>query len=140
MLRSVLIASLSIAAPALAAERTATGSFEVKMTGEAASQMTMAKTYSGALAGRSTGPFVGDEKVMVYVALEKFEGELDGRRGSCIMMHRGWQGGDKVSHLDVQVAPNSGTGELSGISGSLAIRIDAAGKHFYTLRYSLPQP
>jgi len=24
------------------------------------------------------------------------------------MMHRGWQGGDKVNHLDVEVAPNSG--------------------------------
>ncbi len=53
-------------------------------------------------------------------------------------MHRGWQGADKVNHLDVAIAPNSGTGELASITGSLAIRIDADGSHHYLLRYNLP--
>ena len=133
-------ALLLIATPALvgATERTATGTFEVKMSGDPASQMAMAKTYSGALVGKGTGPFLGDTKVMVYVALETFQGTLDGRRGGFIMMHRGWQGADKVNHLDVAVAPNSGTGELAGITGSLHIRIDADGSHHYSLRYTLP--
>ena len=108
------------------------------MSGDPASQMDMAKTYSGALVGNGTGAFVGDTKVMVYVALETFQGTLDGRRGGFIMMHRGWQGADKVNHLDVAIAPNSGTGELAGITGSLAIRIDADGSHHYSLQYTLP--
>lgn len=81
---------------------------------------------------------MGDTKVMVYVALETFQGTLEGRRGGFIMMHRGWQGADKVNHLDVAIAPNSGTGELAGITGSLAIRIDSDGSHHYSLRYTLP--
>jgi len=135
-----LAALLLIAAPASAdaAERTATGNFEVRMSGDPASQMAMAKTYLGGLAGKGTGPFVGDTEVMVYVALETFRSTLDGRKGGFIMMHRGWQGADKVNHLDVTIAPNSGTGELAGIAGALAIRIDADGRHFYTLRYTLP--
>ena len=108
------------------------------MSGDPASQMAMAKTYSGALVGSGTGPFVGDSKVMVYVALETFQGTLNGQRGGFIMMHRGWQGADKVNHLDVTIAPNSGTGELAGISGSLSIRIDADGSHHYALQYKPP--
>ena len=40
--------------------------------------------------------------------------------------------------LSVTVVPNSGTGELSGLTGSLAIYIDAQGKHSWTFDYSLP--
>lgn len=138
----LLAVLLLIAAPATAladaADRTATGTFDVRMSGDPSSQMAMAKTYSGALEGKGTGPFMGDTKVMVYVALETFQGKLDGRKGSFIMMHRGWQGSDKVNHLDVVIAPNSGTGELAGIKGSLTIIIDANGSHHYSLQYTLP--
>ena len=131
----LLAALLLIVAPAVAdaAERVASGTFDIKMSGDPATQLAMAKTYSGALAGKGTGPFVGDTKVMVYVALETFQGTLEGRTGGFIMMHRGWQGADKVNHLDVVIAPNSGTGELAGITGTLAIRIDANGTHPYRL-------
>jgi hypothetical protein len=41
-------------------------------------------------------------------------------------------------HLTVSVVPNSGTGELLGLSGTMAIRI-ADGKHFYDFEYLLPE-
>lgn len=40
--------------------------------------------------------------------------------------------------LSVTIVPDSGSGELSGISGTLAITI-ADGKHSYDLAYTLAQ-
>lgn len=137
MIRTIIAGAALVAAPAFAAERAATGEFTVKMKPQG-DTLAMAKSYTGAMAGQGTGPFLGDQKLMVYVALETFDGTVDGKRGSFIMMHRGWQGADKVNHIDVAIAPNSGTGELAGITGALDIRIDGKGAHFYTLRYSLP--
>lgn len=37
------------------------------------------------------------------------------------------------------IVPQSDTGRLAGISGTLAIRI-ADGQHFYDINYSLPEP
>lgn len=41
--------------------------------------------------------------------------------------------------LSITVVPDSGTGELSGLSGSFTLRIDA-GRHFYEFTYTLPAP
>ena len=38
--------------------------------------------------------------------------------------------------LNIVVVPDSGTGELAGLSGTLGIDI-TDGKHYYTLEYSL---
>jgi hypothetical protein len=38
----------------------------------------------------------------------------------------------------VMVVPNSATGELTGLTGSLNIHIDSQGKHTWTFDYSLP--
>jgi len=43
-----------------------------------------------------------------------------------------------AGELSVTVVPNSGTGELTGLTGSLMIHIDAQGKHTWTFDYSLP--
>jgi len=40
--------------------------------------------------------------------------------------------------LSITIVPDSGTGELAGISGSMAIRIEKGGAHFYDLEYTLP--
>jgi hypothetical protein len=40
--------------------------------------------------------------------------------------------------LTVSVIPDSGTGELSGISGAMSINIEA-GKHSYEFEYRLPE-
>jgi len=40
--------------------------------------------------------------------------------------------------LNIRVVPDSGTGELTGITGTMTIRIEADGKHFYDFDYILP--
>jgi Protein of unknown function (DUF3224) len=43
-----------------------------------------------------------------------------------------------AQNLTVVVVPDSGTGELVGLDGKMAIKIDD-GKHFYDFEYSLPR-
>jgi hypothetical protein len=71
-----------------------------------------------------------------YVAIEKIGGTLRGRSGTFVLQHIGTmtQGTPEMS---VTVVPDSGTGELVGISGRLTI-IVADGKHSYEFAYSLP--
>ena len=120
-----------------AISRHATGSFEVAIKTESDTRYGMTKTFSGALAGTSRGTMIGDSVVNAYVALERFEGSLDGRKGGFLLLHRGYMSDAEGMNLDIMVAPNSGTGELKGIRGKLAIEIKGD-KHFYDLAYSLP--
>ena len=41
--------------------------------------------------------------------------------------------------LQITIVPDTGTGELVGITGTLKIRIEDR-KHFYDLEYALPEP
>ncbi len=43
-----------------------------------------------------------------------------------------------VPKLSVTVVPDSGTGELTGLSGTMNIFIDG-GKHSYDFEYTLPE-
>jgi Protein of unknown function (DUF3224) len=72
----------------------------------------------------------------VYVALETVTGSLAGKSGSFILAHRGTMTAS-AQELSVIVVPDSGTGELKGISGTLDIEI-TSGKHFYKMDYTLP--
>lgn len=72
-----------------------------------------------------------------YVAIERIEGQLDGRSGSFCVQHNGVMDRGKPS-LTVNVVPDSGTGELTGLRGQLAIDI-VDGKHFYTFDYTLDE-
>jgi hypothetical protein len=77
---------------------------------------------------------------MAYVAIERMTGKLNGRQGSFTFAHRAsmMKGDVSAGELSVTVVPNSGTGELTGLAGSLMIQIDAQGKHTWTFDYSLP--
>ena len=68
-----------------------------------------------------------------YVAIERIEGTLDGRRGSFFAQHNGIMDRGRPS-LDLTVVPDSGSGELTGLHGRIAINI-VEGKHFYTFDY-----
>lgn len=68
-----------------------------------------------------------------YVAIERIEGTLDGRRGSFFVQHNGIMDRGEPS-LDVTVIPDSGTGELTGLHGRIGIDI-SNGKHYYTFDY-----
>ncbi len=74
-----------------------------------------------------------------YVALEIVDGALGGKKGTFALQHDGLMDGGKPS-LTIVVVPGSGTGQLEGIAGTLAIRIEAGGKHFYDFDYTLPEP
>ena len=68
-----------------------------------------------------------------YVAIERIEGTLDGRRGSFFAQHNGIMDRGSPS-LDLTVVPDSGSGGLTGLHGRIAIDI-VEGKHFYTFDY-----
>jgi hypothetical protein len=72
----------------------------------------------------------------VYVAIEQVTGTLHGRAGSFVLYH----GGTMTSTsqlLSVKTVPESGSGELAGIEGTMTISI-VDGRHSYALDYRLP--
>ena len=73
-----------------------------------------------------------------YVAVERVSGALHGRRGTFALQHIGTMTRGEPS-LSITVVPDSGTGELVGLAGRLAIVV-AEGKHSYELEYTLSAP
>lgn len=142
--------ALLAAAPKETFMRHATGTFEVKMQpkdqidpasdGNALGRMSLDKTFSGALTGTGVGEMLAARSSVptsaAYVAVERVTGTLDGRTGTFVLVHRGVMQGD-TQQLDVIVSPDSGTGALTGITGTLAIKVEA-GVHHYDLAYTLP--
>jgi hypothetical protein len=70
-----------------------------------------------------------------YVAIERVAGSLGGKRGSFVLQHDGSMDRGKPS-LQVRVVPDTGTGELTGLRGSMRIDI-VDGKHLYDFDYVL---
>ena len=125
------------------------GSFSVTMTPAATPQrsgrtalarMLLEKVYTGELAATASGEMlsaVTDTKgAAAYVAIEAITGVLQGRQGSFVVQHTGTMA-DGKQELAIAIVPHSGTGQLTGIRGTMAIRIEA-GQHVYDLDYSLP--
>lgn len=72
-----------------------------------------------------------------YVALERVVGRLDGRAGSFVLAHLGVMNRGAPS-LTLTVVPDSGSGELVGLTGRMSIDVAADGKHSYAFDYELP--
>jgi hypothetical protein len=70
-----------------------------------------------------------------YVAIEQVTGSLHGRTGGFVLQHSGTMTRG-APQLIVSVAPDSGTGELAELAGTMTITI-ADGKHSYDFEYSL---
>ena len=70
-----------------------------------------------------------------YVAIERVTGTLHGRRGSFVLQHDGTMTRG-APELTVRVVPDSGTGELGGLAGSMRIIVEP-GKHSYEIDYTL---
>lgn len=108
--------------------------------GAGVSRLSLDKRFHGALDATSRGEMlaIGDGRTSgAYVALEKVSGTLDGRRGSFALMHRSGLRAGAPENWSILVVPESGTDELAGIEGEMEITIES-GKHFYELRYTLP--
>lgn len=71
------------------------------------------------------------------MAMERVSGTLHGRAGTFALQHSGTMTRGEP-HLSVTVVPDSGTGELVGIVGKMAIKI-VDRKHFYEFEYTLPE-
>jgi hypothetical protein len=67
--------------------------------------------------------------------MERVTGTLAGRTGTFALQHTGTMTRG-VPELSVTVVPDSGTGELVGISGKMTINT-VDGKHSYEFEYTL---
>jgi len=129
-------------------ELLATGTFDVKITPQAADdyadgkvlgRMTIDKTFHGDLSAASRGQMLsamgGVKGSAGYVAIERVSGTLGGRTGSFVLQHTGSMDRGQAS-LTVTVVPDSGDGELTGLSGAMVIEI-TGGAHLYRFTYTL---
>jgi hypothetical protein len=102
--------------------------------------MSIDKTISGGLVATTVGQMLTamtDVKGSAgYVAIEKVDGVLDGKKGSFALQHTGSMNRGAPS-LSVTVVPDPGTDELVGLAGEFKIII-AGGKHSYEFTYTLP--
>jgi hypothetical protein len=136
--------------PTAEAKMTARGGFEISVTPKPADDPPDApfqrligdKQFHGDLEGTSRGQMLGsgtpDQGSAAYVALELVTGTLNGKMGSFVLQHHGTMRGG-VPSMHVTAVPDSGTGELAGIAGTMKIVIEG-GKHSYELEYTLPRP
>ncbi len=97
------------------------------------------KRFHGGLDARSVVQMLsvgtGVSGSAAYVALERVAGSLQGRAGSFFLQHSGTMARGTPT-LSLTVVPDSGTDELTGLSGRMSIDI-VDGKHFYTFDYML---
>ncbi len=127
----------------------ASGPFEVKMTPQAPAEgvgdpsvgrMALDKRYQGGLEATSLGEMLAVRTDVAgsagYVAMERVAGTLHGREGTFALQHSGTMNRG-VPRLELTVVPDSGTGELAGLAGSMAIQVEG-GKHSYDFEYTLP--
>jgi hypothetical protein len=122
------------------------GPFDVKMTPQGAAtdpvgRFTLDKVYHGELEATALGEMLAFGTAVKgsagYVALEKVTGTLAGRSGTFALQH--WGVMDKgTPELRIMVVPDSGTGDLTGLTGTMTIDIQPGGKHFYGFTYTLP--
>ena len=104
-------------------------------------RMTIDKTFTGGLEATSRGQMLSARSAVPdsagYVAIERVDGMLDGKKGSFVLQHSATM--DRgVPTQTITVVPDSGTDELEGLTGALTVII-ADGKHSYDLAYSLPE-
>jgi len=127
----------------------ASGGFDVKVSPEALAdkaadaslgRMTLDKQFHGDLEGASKGEMLtaatGVKGSGAYVAIERVTGTLRGRNGSFVLQHTGIMNRG-TPELKIAVVPDSGTGQLTGLTGTMNIKI-ADGKHSYDFEYTLP--
>ena len=126
----------------------AAGPFDVKVAHQddnsddpLLARMTLDKQYHGDLEASGKGQMLTAGTSVkgsgAYVAIEKVSGILKGRSGTFVLQHNGTMTQNKPQ-LTITIVPDSGTGQLAGISGKMTIIITPDGKHSYGLEYTLP--
>jgi hypothetical protein len=127
----------------------ATGEFDVNLRaldayargkeGIKLGRMSIDKTFRGDLAGTSIGEMLSAMTTVKgsagYVAIEQVSGSLAGKKGNFVLQHFGTMNKGQSS-LVLEVVPDSGSGQLAGLSGTMAIKLDE-GRHSYEFDYEL---
>ena len=126
----------------------AKGTFEIQMSAEppydvvddvSLGRVSFDKQFTGALEATSKVHMIGartpTEGSGGYVAIERVTGTLEGKRGTFVLQHNGIMARGTRT-LSVTVVPDSGTGELRGLSGKMDIQI-VEKKHHYVFDYEI---
>ncbi len=103
-------------------------------------RFTLDKVYSGDLVGTAGGEMMAAGGTVPgsagYVAIERVDGELDGRKGTFYLQHYGIMDRGEGT-LKIEVIPDSGTGDLAGLTGEMKIIIAAGGAHSYEFNWEI---
>jgi hypothetical protein len=103
----------------------------------------MVKTFTGEMDGRAltqfSYAFSAETGVGTYVAMESFEGTINGRSGTFNFAHSATTQGASRENEYFTIVPTSGTAELAGIIGTGTILMDG-GPERVVLEYTLPEP
>ncbi len=126
----------------------AMGPFDVKLqaldvynqdAGTGLARMSIDKQFHGDLDAMSKGEMLSAMSSVKgsagYVAMERVTGTLHGRSGSFVLQHNATMTRGQP-FLNIIVVPDSGSGELAGLAGTMNIII-ADGKHSYEFDYTL---
>jgi hypothetical protein len=126
----------------------AAGPFDVKLSplvledkteGTMLARLSLDKQFHGELEAASKGEMLSAGTAVKgsagYVAIERVSGTLNGRKGTFVLQHSGTMTRGEP-HLTISVVPDSGTGELEGLAGTMTITI-VDGKHSYEMHYTL---
>lgn len=127
----------------------ASGAFEVKLLpvgeaekgeGSTLARMTIDKQFHGELEATSKGQMLTamteTKGSAGYVAIERVTGNLAGKKGSFVLQHNATM--DRgTPMLNIIVVPDSGTGDLTGLTGTMKINV-AGGKHSYEFDWAIP--
>ncbi len=131
----------------------ATGPFEVRVlphkpdndVAEAAglTRMSLDKQFHGDLEATGKGEMLTAMSAVKgsagYVAIEQVTGTLNGRSGSFVLQHSSTMTRGEPRQ-NIFVVPDSGTGELTGLAGTMMIIIAAGGAHAYEFDYTFGVP
>jgi hypothetical protein len=102
-------------------------------------RMSLDKQFHGDLEATSKGQMLAAGTEVKgsagYVAMERVTGTLHGQSGTFVLQHTGTMNRGTPS-LTITVVPDSGTGALAGLAGTMTIDI-ADGKHSYGFEYTL---
>lgn len=107
--------------------------------GVALARLSIDKQFHGDLDATSKGEMLSvraDGGAAAYVAIERVTGTLSGRSGSFVLIHNGVMSSE-TQQLTITVAPDSGTGELHGLAGTMNISFEGD-QHIYEFIYTLP--
>jgi hypothetical protein len=101
----------------------------------------MEKLFDGQVSGRAatlfTAAFDQAAGTGTYLAMESFEGSVNGSAGTFCFAHSATTSGTDRSAEFFTIVPSSGTGDLAGITGTGGIAVDADNTHRIWFDYEL---